>query len=61
MAFPLLDRVLEVYFEGNLDAGFAFGGQVAGRITSVEPVASIIERTVAELVDVLRDVAARWR
>jgi enoyl-[acyl-carrier protein] reductase II len=60
VAFPPLERVLEVYFEGNLDAGFAFGGQVAGRIHSVEPVAAIIERTVAEFTEVLRAVASRW-
>jgi enoyl-[acyl-carrier protein] reductase II len=60
VAFPPLERVLEVYFEGNLDAGFAFGGQVAGRIDSVEPVAAIIERTAAEFTEVLRAVASRW-
>ena len=60
VAFPPLERVLEVYFEGNLDAGFAFGGQVAGRIDSVEPVAAIIERTVDEFSEVLRAVASRW-
>jgi enoyl-[acyl-carrier protein] reductase II len=61
VTFPPLDRVLEVYFEGNLDAGFAFGGQVAGRIDSVEPVAAIIERTVTEFSEVLQAVAARHR
>jgi len=60
VSFPPLERVLEVYFEGNLDAGFAFGGQVAGRIDAVEPVATIIERTVAEFSDVMRSVAGRW-
>jgi len=60
VAFPPLERVLEVYFEGNLDAGFAFSGQAAGRIASIEPVATIIERTVAEFRDVLRAVASRW-
>ena len=60
VAFPPLDRVLEVYFEGNLDAGFAFGGQVAGRIDAVEPVATILERTVAEFREVMGTVAARW-
>jgi enoyl-[acyl-carrier protein] reductase II len=61
VAFPSLERVLEVYFEGNLDAGFAFSGQVAGRISSIEPVATIIDRTVAEFRDVLAEVASRWR
>jgi enoyl-[acyl-carrier protein] reductase II len=60
VAFPPLERVLEVYYEGNLDAGFAFGGQVAGRIDSIEPVATIVERTVAEFREALRAVASRW-
>jgi enoyl-[acyl-carrier protein] reductase II len=60
VAFPPLERVLEVYFEGNLEAGFAFGGQVAGRIASIEPAATIIDRTVAEFRDVMHAVASRW-
>ena len=60
MAFPPLEQVLKVYFEGDLDAGFAFGGQVAGRIGSIEPVATIIERTVAEFRQVMADTATRW-
>jgi enoyl-[acyl-carrier protein] reductase II len=60
VAFPPLERVLRVYFEGDLDAGFAFSGQVAGRIESIEPVATIIDRTVAEFREVLGAVASRW-
>ena len=60
VAFPPLERVLQVYFEGDLDAGFAFSGQVAGRIESIEPVATIIDRTVAEFREVLGAVASRW-
>jgi enoyl-[acyl-carrier protein] reductase II len=60
VTFPPLERVLEVYFEGNLDAGFAFGGQAAGRIDSVEPVATILDRTVAEFSEVMRSISARW-
>ena len=30
-----LDGILKLYFEGDLDAAFAFGGQVAGRIGEV--------------------------
>ena len=30
-----LDGLLDLYFDGNLDAAFAFGGQVAGRIDEV--------------------------
>ena len=37
---PNLEDVLDLYFDGNLDASFAFGGQVAGRIDEVKPVAA---------------------
>jgi enoyl-[acyl-carrier protein] reductase II len=43
-----LDGILKLYFEGYLDAAFAFGGQVAGRIDDIKPVAQIIQETVAE-------------
>ncbi len=42
-----IDGVLELYFGGDLDAGFAFGGQVAGLVDAVVPVAEIIEGTMA--------------
>jgi len=43
-----LDGILRLYFEGDLDAAFAFGGQVAGRIDEVKPVAQIIAETIEE-------------
>ena len=43
-----LDGILKLYFEGDLDAAFAFGGQVAGRIDEVRPVADIIRETIEE-------------
>ena len=43
-----LDAVMDLYFGGNLDAAFALGGQVAGRIDGVRPVADIIRDTVAD-------------
>ena len=60
VAFPALEQLLKVYFEGDLEAGFAFGGQVAGRIDSVEPVATIIDRTVHEFHEVMAETAKRW-
>jgi hypothetical protein len=42
-----IDGLLDLYFKGNLDAAFAFGGQVAGRIAEVLPVADIIHGTIA--------------
>jgi enoyl-[acyl-carrier protein] reductase II len=41
-------RTQEVYFGGDLEAGIALTGQVAGRITEVLPVESIIHETVRQ-------------
>jgi enoyl-[acyl-carrier protein] reductase II len=57
---PNLDNVLDLYFNGNLDASFAFGGQVAGRIDAIKPVARIITETMQEFDMVMREVAARY-
>ena len=40
--------IRQVYFEGDMNAAPALAGQSAGLIHAVEPVAAIIERTVAE-------------
>jgi enoyl-[acyl-carrier protein] reductase II len=40
--------VAEVYFKGNIGAGVALSGQVAGRIDAVRPVADILRDTVNE-------------
>jgi enoyl-[acyl-carrier protein] reductase II len=55
-----LGGVLDLYFGGNLGAAFAFGGQVAGRIDSVRPVADIVYETVAELHEALARVARAY-
>jgi enoyl-[acyl-carrier protein] reductase II len=57
---PSLENVLDLYFNGNLDASFAFGGQVAGRIEAVKPVAQIIDETMAEFDAVMREIAHRY-
>lgn len=49
-----IDGILDLYFKGKLDSGFAFGGQVAGRIGSVRPAAEIIHGTVAEFYESVR-------
>ena len=49
----------EVYFEGNLEAGIALTGQVAGRIEGVEPVGRVIEETVREFRAVVEGMAKR--
>ena len=55
-----LEGLLSLYFDGDLDASFAFGGQVAGRIDTVKPVAQIIDETIAEFHDTLQTLAKRY-
>jgi enoyl-[acyl-carrier protein] reductase II len=55
-----LDGLLSLYFAGDLDAAFAFGGQVAGRIDAVRPVKEIVEQTIAEFHDTVRALAAEY-
>ena len=57
---PSLDAVHDLYFGGNMEASFAFSGQVAGRIDAVRPVAEILRDTIAECEAVLREVGARY-
>ncbi len=40
-------RAMDLYFGGDMEAAIALAGQVAGRIDRVEPVARIIDETVA--------------
>ena len=60
VALGSLDGILELYFEGDLDAAFAFGGQVAGRIDAVRPVAEILHETVTEFRVLLGALADRF-
>ena len=55
-----LDKILSLSFDGDLDAAFAFGGQVAGRIDAVKPVAEIIGETIAEFHDTVRTLAKHY-
>jgi enoyl-[acyl-carrier protein] reductase II len=48
-----IDGILKLYFEGDLDAGFAFGGQGAGRIAEVRPVREIVHETIRDFYDVI--------
>ena len=49
----------EVYFGGNLEAGVALTGQVAGRIDAVKPVAQVIRETVEEFHATIEGLAKR--
>ena len=44
----LAGRIQDVYFGGDLEAGVALTGQVAGRIEQIAPVDEVIESTVRE-------------
>ncbi len=52
--------VRDLYFGGDMEASIALGGQVMGRIESVEPVADILERTMAEFEAVIDSLAHRY-
>ena len=54
----LAGGIMDVYFGGNLEAGVALTGQVAGRIDSVRPVREIVESTVREFEAVLEELAS---
>jgi enoyl-[acyl-carrier protein] reductase II len=49
--------VEKVYFGGDLEAGIALTGEVAGRIESVEPVAEVVEKTVREFFATIEGLA----
>jgi enoyl-[acyl-carrier protein] reductase II len=57
--FELGDGVRRVYFEGDLEAGVALSGQVAGRIEAIVPVAEVIARTVREFHETVESLAKR--
>src|SRR5262245_39672120 len=52
--------VREVYFGGNLEAGVALSGQVAGRIEAVRPVAEILRDTVNEFFATVESLSKRY-
>jgi len=58
--FELGDGVRRVYFEGDLEAGVALSGQVAGRIDAIVPVADVIARTVREFHETVEALAKRY-
>src|SRR3954453_19766224 len=57
---PSLNAVHDLYFGGNMEASFAFSGQVAGRITEVRSVAEILRETVGECEAALRATSDRY-
>ena len=54
------ERVLRLYFGGDLEASLALCGQVAGRIDAVRPVGEILRETADECRAILARLAARY-
>ncbi|HXA88754.1 MAG TPA: nitronate monooxygenase, partial [Mycobacterium sp.] len=54
-----LQRVQQLYFDGDLDANVANTGQVAGRIEDLPPAAEIIKQMWAGCREVLAATAGR--
>jgi enoyl-[acyl-carrier protein] reductase II len=52
--------VRDVYFGGNVGAGVALSGQVAGRIESVRPVADILRDTVNEFFATIESLGKQY-
>jgi enoyl-[acyl-carrier protein] reductase II len=52
--------VKDLYFGGDLEASIALGGQVMGRIEKVEPVATILSRTMQEFSDTVEGLHLRY-
>lgn len=49
-----------MYFGGDMEAAIPLGGEVAGRIDSVRPVADIIRETAAECIETLERLSERY-
>jgi enoyl-[acyl-carrier protein] reductase II len=59
-AMASFGSVQDVYFGGDLEAGIALGGQVAGRIDAIRPVAEIIGACVTECEGILAGLSATY-
>jgi enoyl-[acyl-carrier protein] reductase II len=59
-AMELFGRAMDLYFGGDMEASIALGGQVAGRIDEVRPVAEIIRSCAEECLDVLHGLAEAY-
>ena len=59
-AMARFGNVTAVYFGGDLSAGIALGGQVAGRIESVRPVADIISECARDCLATIDELAQRY-
>ncbi|HTI76918.1 MAG TPA: nitronate monooxygenase [Mycobacterium sp.] len=56
---PLLGRITDLYFEGDMDASVANTGQVSSRITELQPASQIVKQTWSEIENALRQARSR--
>jgi enoyl-[acyl-carrier protein] reductase II len=56
---PDFDALMALYFGGDMDAAFAFSGQVAGRIEAIRPVREILQECWDDCLEVLRELGER--
>src|SRR5688572_29975370 len=59
-AMALFGRAMDLYFGGDMEAAIALGGQVAGRIDEVLPVAEIIRACADGCLETLDALARRY-
>jgi enoyl-[acyl-carrier protein] reductase II len=59
-AMELFGDAMSLYFGGDMEAAIALGGQVAGRIDEVRPVAEIIRSCAEECLAVLNEMAESY-
>ena len=59
VTMPGIDNLMELYFGGNMEASFAFSGQVAGRIEEVLSVAEILTDTWQQCQQILAGLGQR--
>ena len=59
-AMALFGRAMDLYFGGDMEAAVALGGQVAGRIDAVRPVADIIRECADECLALIQELAKRY-
>ncbi|MCD9622935.1 NAD(P)H-dependent flavin oxidoreductase [Rhabdothermincola salaria] len=59
-AMEAMARHMDLYFGGDLGAGLAFSGQVAGRIDAVRPVADVIAECAHDCLEVIHELGHRY-
>jgi enoyl-[acyl-carrier protein] reductase II len=56
---PLLGRITDLYFHGDMDASVANTGQVSSRIIDLQPASQIVKQTWTEIENALREARSR--